>query len=722
MSWEKPLRCGALAALLASGLLLGTMPAQAAGEAAAQEVVPPPAAAAVPAAALYTPRSVGEIVFADGVVGEFSDLFVMSGADPAERTAVFTMTLRNASPETFALSDYWIRLTDNSGAEFTARLLPTEKQVTSIDGRTVKSIKYYAKIGSVPTEELSIEAVRWDFSAETFERLTGRLPIPADYENTTPAGIPRSLTVNGVTGEISVARVSGLAERLSTFTVDVELANSDLAAFDGTMLVFALQNKGDGAVVPLAAKDFAALSVPSREKRVVRLAGSTPNDARDGNWKLVVFQTFKDSQLKAPISAFALPEAAIPSFSADGTGGETFFQTEEGTFGLKLNHVRRMPSEKSDLIVAELTLTNRGETMSRLPQLSAYYRLGGGVTLEGKTALSEAIGLSPGEKVGVVAYAKLPYYSTLDRAVLVIGQTDDDKQTREVAEFAAAFAAIPQIPLGSPLELNEPGYASSVTVKKADMYDSLSASIVALQLEIENKENRFVALPQWIASIEAVDGTLYPAAVIDAGGSIAPRSKALLTAWAYVPKGFASGGARLLLGQALTGAGWTRAGETADAYAHAGWLELPKSEYEVPKKLAEVALAPYTIDLTRIGTSINQKTLTLIFDYHIDKNPLLQANMEGHRLVVAFEDDNGNKGFERSYDFAEIDPATPPKAETMTGLRLGKHSDFRITVEDTDLMYKANFLKTYTIRLYDEFQGYRKLLAEQTNEWFGYSD
>ncbi|MNR52197.1 hypothetical protein D3C85_1719930 [compost metagenome] len=51
-------------------------------------------------------------------------------------------------------------------------------------------------------------------------------------------------------------------------------------------------------------------------------------------------------------------------------------------------------------------------------------------------------------------------------------------------------------------------------------------------------------------------------------------------------------------------------------------------------------------------------------------------------------------------------------------LLLGMHEGFRIDINEKDIIYQQQFLKKYTLNLYDEFHGHRRLLGSQKIDWF----
>jgi hypothetical protein len=214
-----------------------------------------------------------------------------------------------------------------------------------------------------------------------------------------------------------------------------------------------------------------------------------------------------------------------------------------------------------------------------------------------------------------------------------------------------------------------------------------------------------------------------PATVAEVKNKIRPGGKAILNVWARLPKGFPTENMHLLIGEAVTEGKLTEGEGKPDSYVRPAAFWLPEKSDKVKNLLQDVQLFPYTISLRHIGTSINYSNFLLKFDYEITKDLAFETNTEGHKLVLSFEDNKGTKSFERTYDVKDFSPAEGDSTpDDGSKLRLGKHEEFKISVNDPDLIYKLEFLNQFTLSIYDEFQGQRKQLAAQKIDWFTVTD
>jgi hypothetical protein len=170
----------------------------------------------------------------------------------------------------------------------------------------------------------------------------------------------------------------------------------------------------------------------------------------------------------------------------------------------------------------------------------------------------------------------------------------------------------------------------------------------------------------------------------------------------------------LLIGEAVKDGKLAVGEDKPDSYIKPFAFWLPKENTEVKTVLKDVKLYPYTISLDHIATTLENSKITLKFNYEMVKDGLVATNPEGHRLIISFQDDQGNKAFEKAFEVKDFEKLDDSESE----LRMGKHSSFKIYEDDPDLIYRVSFLKGFTLSIYDEFQGQRKLLASQKIDWF----
>ncbi|TXK85820.1 hypothetical protein FU659_02675 [Paenibacillus sp. N3.4] len=257
-------------------------------------------------------------------------------------------------------------------------------------------------------------------------------------------------------------------------------------------------------------------------------------------------------------------------------------------------------------------------------------------------------------------------------------------------------------------------------MKNVSTYEDKTNIMYSAMVEATNLEKRFTNVSKLVANFRSSDGTVFPATIAEVKNKISPSGKGLINVWASVPKGYSTANMNLLLGEAVTD-GKLSEGEKAvpDSYVNPVSYWLPEEKKDVATKLAKLELFPYTISIDKISTSIADSVFTLKFNYELTKEKLTEINTEGHNLLLVFEDGGGIKRFEKKFDFKDFDVINGESTQDEdTKIRLGKRENFKIAIPDSGLIFNTHFLKQYTLSVYDEFQGQRKLLASQKADWF----
>lgn len=230
-----------------------------------------------------------------------------------------------------------------------------------------------------------------------------------------------------------------------------------------------------------------------------------------------------------------------------------------------------------------------------------------------------------------------------------------------------------------------------------------------------------------VALFKTNDGTIYPAAISNIKKKVSPGSSALLFLSGTLPKSFPTSNMHVIIGEAVTEDKYTEMDAVPDAYVNAAAFWLPAEDLTVQDDLMKVDLEPYTFRLNHINTWLSGDQLKLTFNYELTRNLLMEANTEGRKLIIGFEDEKGNKTFSREFDFKDFDSSEATTENSgednnITKLKLGKHDGVKIIERDQDLIFHLETLKTYKLSIYDSFQGKKKLLATKKIDWLSTTD
>ncbi|MFC0213097.1 hypothetical protein ACFFK0_11620 [Paenibacillus chartarius] len=666
-------------------------------------------------------------------------------ADQNGRIVTFTLSVTNNDTKDISFVDYWVRLMTKSGAQFTVKLMPQDKDKNTIPAGSTKELSFYSTVNEgTSLTDLKIRVIKWDFSVDSFERTLGEVEVPANFTNVAAAGAALETKLAGTNTKLTVSKFTlGKNEKYSLPAITLVLENADAHSLTVPAYQFAVRAQ-DGSMYPLEAKGLKDLVVTPQDKKEVTLSGNVPVSVPTDNWQLVITENVTDLKRNIPVAAFQLPAVAIQ----DGAeaGKEVQFTDEHGLYTAKLNGIYRLPWEDQDIISADMLIANKGTSDSLpIPQLSGYFLLDGAVKVEAKVITpAKVLGLSNGAAVGMQMAAKIPYTYEFSKVKLVLQEKTTDEKTVDVLEFETP-AEVMNVPIAeatSTYQLEDTGYRSQFSIDNVKTYEGKSTELLAAQVVVENKEKRFANIAKLLAHFRTADGTVYPATVAEVKDKVGPGEKALLTVYSILPKGVDKSGMNVLLGEAVTdgklgsdgdkgtgstdtGTGTSAAAAGADMYIKPFSFWLPQENKDVKTPLQDIKLGPYTMSISKVGTTmdIEKGQLDLKFDYEITKDLTKHVNVDGRKLVFELNDTNGLRVIEWSTEMNKFEPqASDTPATPQSSLRVGKYKEFKINLYNGDLLWKLSFLKQYDLNLYEEFQGHRRLIATMKNTWFALSD
>ena len=637
------------------------------------------------------------------------------------KLAVIHVSIHNGGSSTLKVIDYWIRLKNKSGSQFSARSLPSDKDKTYVAPGSSVELTYYANVNeSTQLQDLVVEFINWDLNRSNFERVLGQVAVPDAYTDVTPSQKGSILQVGDTEVKASIKKfVSNKNEKYHVPTVYLTLENVGTNAITIPSYLFSIRTP-EGLLYPLEAKGLKDEAIKPKESKEIQLSGTIPVAVSYDHWELVITETATDLKINLPVAAFQLPAATL---NQGGSIGKAYsFTSKSGVYTAEMNALYRLPWEDQDLVSGDITLSNKGPDTLAIPNLTGYFLLDDAVKIEANVVqTANVVGIASDSSLNLQMVGKIPYTSKYSRMKLVLQEKESDTVTTDVVEFTtqSELQAIPFHSLDQPYILDDAGRKTGFKIRNLDRYTSQTSSLVIAQVEATNLEKRYTTPTKLVAHFRAADGTVLPASVAEVKNKVSPNGTALLNVSASLPKGFSTENMHLIIGESVSEGKLTESGGKPDSYVKPVAFMLPEVKVDVKDSLKNVIVYPYQISLYQIGTMVENSTFTLKFNYEISREGYLETNVDGHKLVLVFEDGGGQKSFEKSFEMKDFDPVEGETPETVgTKLKIGKHENFKIQVTDADLIFKSSFLKQYKLSLYEEFQGQRKLLATQKADWF----
>ncbi|MEX2460840.1 MAG: hypothetical protein WD469_06000 [Paenibacillaceae bacterium] len=239
---------------------------------------------------------------------ELKQVAMLAGDE--DKTVTFTVTVNNGEDTELEFLDYWVRLTNTTGAKYTINLMPDDKDKNRIAPHSSLDFQFYAKVNSkTALKDLKFSFIQWDFSLSNYERKLGEISIPATYTDLTPIQVKRIIPVLGTSLKTGVTRVAiNKTDENYLVTVYYTLENIGLKSVKLPNLSFDLYT-AEGYIYPLEATGLKDLTLAPRVKKEVQLTATIPVGIAAKDWKLLV--TKEDPTVKSlPVALYALPQSS----------------------------------------------------------------------------------------------------------------------------------------------------------------------------------------------------------------------------------------------------------------------------------------------------------------------------------------------------------------------------------------------------------------------------
>lgn len=699
---------------------------------AATEVSNLPVVQEAPQYSVFDVPSVGTVPINTNSYFELKDLRLTTGSE--NDTVTFTVNVVNGGVNDLLFIDYWVRMQSLSGANYTINIVPQDKDKNLIPAGGAQEIKFYAQITSgVNLQDLQFQFIRWDFSAANYQRVLGTLQVNENYSTVAPAYSKANLKIakTGFQGYVKEASLDRNEDFLLP-TVVWELRNTDSRSVTLPKMTYMIRT-ADGLLYPLTSvSKEETMTVNPLMAQEIKLSGKLPLEISEDNWELVVMEqsaTGGEAGAQTTLAEFRLPAftEGIPI-----TEKVQKFTNHQGKYSAELEKVQRMPWEDKDLLTASIILKSDEAKSVPIPELIGYMELDNSVKVEIQVIRTDnIIGLQPNSEVRIQVMGVIPYTYEYSELKIVLQEKQASNTEQSGASTLVSFALdatidpVPAVSLGESYKLGGQGRSAQYAIQAITKYESSSSELIVAHLEVENLERRATDISKLVAHFQTADGTTYPATLTEIKMKISPSGKALLQVWANIAKSRSSDISQLLIGEGITKNQYSGPTEMSDAYVNSVVFNLPQDPGASSDTIKDIAIFPYTLSMSRVGTSVNDGKVKLEFDYELEKDLQYVVNPENYKINIEIVDGDHKAKMDWTLDVDtskdEDKGATGTSPIDPSRLVLGINK-MELTKTDADFIYKTSYLKDFHLNIYTVFQGQKRLVATKTLGWFYFND
>jgi hypothetical protein len=146
-------------------------------------------------------------------------------------------------------------------------------------------------------------------------------------------------------------------------------------------------------------------------------------------------------------------------------------------------------------------------------------------------------------------------------------------------------------------------------------------------------------------------------------------------------------------------------------------------ESEIKKdSLKSIDMYPYKLTLSNFKTRLilMPEDVELSFYAKLEKDSLLETNMEGHSLVFEIRDEKAEVSFEKEFALEKAEGNTG--SAQLDWIKLGPTNKYVMETQEPDFIEPTQFSGKFRLNVYDSFMGYKRLVASKQVAWFGSLD
>lgn len=709
MNKKKILRHSTVAVLGMALTVSMTLPAFAAGTVDGSTAAAAVSASATAVADTFN-TAVGKVEIGQNSYAQVKEIKSLKQTNGSSHVT-FTISIHNGSSSDLQFSNYFLYVESKSGTQYSANLLPEDKNKNNISAHSTQDFHFYMNLDTaVSLSDLQFKLTQWDFNATNLEKVLGTITVPKNYSTITPVGDKREIHLNGYSLLSQVQNVTSSKNDLNiTPEITFDLKNTSPLSASLSGLNFYLQT-ADGSMYSLTTTDFTQNKIikSSTDLQGI-LTGQIPVSAGEKNWKLVVSQNINsssDSNVELPVASYQLPAS---SSSLSSALLKYNFTTDAGTYTAAFKSLQRWPWQEKDILNADITITNNsGETLP-LPNLNGYFMLDSTVKVAAKMInTNHIVTLQTGQSMQLKLQGNIPYSNDFSNVDIYLQNAAAASSSQSTIFHVNVNKTEPMqfVTTDETAGTTDIGGKWSYQVSSTDTYSGLGDKIYDVQLDSKNLEKRFIAPDNLIAQFVTSDGTVFPATISQPSDKILPQEDAVLDIWSALPKTFDTSGMKLIIGEAVTNGSLSTATQTPDSYVNAKTYQLLQEQNNVQSDFNHIKLLPYDLTISNLSKPLILKgQLSLSFNYDLEKNLTADRNTDNQSYLIEVQDAGGNVLLSKTLNLEN-----GPIEESV--LQLGSHS-LNLAVDlSTDTTIDAS---QYTINIYHQFHSdHKKLLATVT--------
>ncbi|GIP19075.1 hypothetical protein J40TS1_47170 [Paenibacillus montaniterrae] len=608
----------------------------------------------------------------------------------------------SAALDTSKLSYY---LTDGKGTlipllsankeEGSASLNPQERRTTLLSATLDKSFaKNNAKVVVMYNDEAgSIQLPRVTFALPALKDTSA---VKSSATSTFSIG---NHQVNMTVNEQRVSQSNG-----STFT-DTSIVLENKSVSKMTMPNFEYYIKtAQGFLYPLVPEENAPTELLPNIKKEIKLRGELPKDADLKKSQFVVFYSEEKGQKSNFLGNFEIVLGGANQPTKPATN-KTTYQDQV----IEQTSLQRIPSGDSDLLIAEFKILNKSAKAKARLQLSGQFEIDG-VKLPADATkivyLDNLLTIGKDQSYRVITYTKIPYVQSTDNVLFNMIEKLEDKENTIHQFKLNEMTSARLLAANEPYVIDTTGGKGEVQVQRSDILKGKQNDLFLTQLVYESKEQRSVVPTQLVGYITNSNGDVVELTIKPYTSRIMPNGKVVLYGSAVIPKDYEQQKINLYFGETVK----TGEEEISNVMVNPVYTQnLIKADSPIDSFTA-LPFMKYDISLSSFYAQFDSTdgliadTINLSFNYDITVRDDAPEYADAHRIVIEYVDpERPSVTFSKSFEIG---------GEKDDKFTIGTRNKQTMSFSDSALQFTNP--GQYIVNVYEEYDGFKKLIASKT--------
>ncbi|BBI36188.1 hypothetical protein [Cohnella abietis] len=613
-----------------------------------------------------------------------------------KQTLAFTIEIVNNENKPIMFYDYWTKVKLSNGASIPVKLTNVNVNKSEISPKTSAEYTYVGTVNrNTKYTDVIIQLIKWDFSVANYTRILGSIKMPATYS---PINNAKEVFVEGTKLSVNYTnfRTYQLEEE-KRIEFDVEYLNLGYRSVTIPKYKYFYMTPDNYLyeVTPVKTDDV-KIQPKAKVKLQMKMVIPTAVKATTGSISLV----FNDEQskLEVPVLTSTVKLAATAIAEKPVTlGTEKGFLMNNNKYAVRLDSIKQLPWEDENIISSTVTILNKTPEVLPIPDILGVYYLDG-VSIAAdktkKTQITSGVGIPANGSVEIAIHTKTAYTSPFTTVKLELNNqiktegTDPFKE--KITTYSVprvSFENFSKVAVNDSVIFNTGGKASGYKIHSLEAYEGANDYLYNILLEVENKDGRAAALNKLVAYFKGQNDNYFPVKISEVKDKINPNSKVIVSLSARIPSYINTNSMKLILGELID----------ENTYLAASEFEIPiQAQGNVDGSLKNLAIYPYKLSFGAMTVDLDRNA-TINFQYELSKLNEYQSVPDGHSIIMEVVDKDAS--YTKEFKF-ETDLLLGSQKQTMVA---------EMNIDNPNL--KISQMDGLKINIYDQYQGYRKLLG-----------